>query len=403
MADQGKTYPRFTRAQRIEHWVMTFSFVMLIITGLPQRYAEAAWADGIIGGMGGIETVRIIHRVAAVVFMIVMIYHFVAVAYKLFVLRVRPTMVLSLGDAKDLFDSLRYYLGMRPRPPKLPRYNFAEKIEYWAVIWGGVLMAATGFMLWNPIATTSLLPGQVVPAARAAHSAEALLAFLAIIIWHFYWVHIKTLNRAMFTGYLTREQMAEEHAAELEEIEAGLTPPPPRPEDIRRRQRVFAPFASVITVVMLIGLYGFVTFEKTAITTIPPAERAQVFVPATPTPTNTPPPTAIPTATPEGGPVLPVSAPMISHEIAGREDCFLCHAAGGPIPVPPSHQPYTLETCQICHSTETVNPAPAPVSHKIEGREACTRCHKADLLPASHQEADLIDENCLLCHTPANQ
>jgi cytochrome b subunit of formate dehydrogenase len=198
--------------------------------------------------------------------MLVMIYHFIMVAYKLFVLRVRPSMLPTWGDVTDFWNSLRYYVGLTPTRPKMPRYNFAEKIEYWAVIWGGVLMAVTGFMLWNPIATTNLLPGEFVPAARAAHSAEALLAFLAIIIWHVYWVHLKTFNRAMFTGQLSHAQMEEEHAAELEEIEAGLTPSPPALETRLQRQRIFTPVASVATIVMLIGLYLFVTFEQTAIT-----------------------------------------------------------------------------------------------------------------------------------------
>jgi formate dehydrogenase gamma subunit len=403
MANQQQTYTRFALAQRIEHWVMTISFVILMVTGLPQRYALSTWADYIIEGLGGIEQVRIIHRIAAVVFMLVMIFHFIDVAYKVYVLRLRPSMMPTFKDVRDLFNSIRYYIGLRENHPKLPRYNFAEKIEYWAVIWGGILMALTGFMLWNPINTTSILPGQFVPAAKMAHSAEALLAFLAIIIWHVYWVHLKTFNRAMFTGKLTREQMLEEHAAELEEIESGAQPLPSPTEEIRQRRRIFTPIASVVTVVMLVGLYDFVTFERTAITTVPPEEVAQAFVPATPTPTNTPQPTATPTVTPEGGEASPASVPMISHPVAGREDCLECHAVDGPIPEPASHANYTLATCQVCHSIKQENPAPPPIKHKIEGREECSRCHKADLLPASHQEADITDENCLLCHTPANQ
>lgn len=396
MATQSQTYARFTVAQRLEHWVMTLSFVMLMATGLPQRYALTAWAETVIDLLGGIEAVRIIHRVAAVIFMVVMIYHFMVVAYKVIVLRLRPSMLPTLKDALDLFNSIRYFLGQRYRHPLMPRYNFAEKIEYWAVIWGGVLMAATGFMLWNPIATTSLLPGEFVPAARAAHSAEALLAFLAIIIWHVYWVHFKTFNRAMFIGTLTREQMLAEHAAELAEIESGNTPLRPTIEEIRQRERIFMPAASVLSVVMLIGLYGFVTFERTAITTLPPAEAVQAFVPATPTPTNTPQPTPIPTPTPIGG---LQSVPIINHPIEGREDCLLCHAADGPVPNPPSHENYTVETCQVCHSIEVANPLPPVVSHKLEGREDCSRCHKVDLQPMSHQEAGFSDQQCLVCHS----
>lgn len=399
MATPEKMFTRFTLTQRIAHWVMTISFVTLMVTGLPQRYALSTWAEDIIEGLGGIESVRVIHRIAAVVFMLVMIYHFIDVAYKVYVLRLRPSMMPTFKDVRDLFNSIRYYIGLRENHPRLPRYNFAEKIEYWAVIWGGILMALTGFMLWNPIATTSILPGQFVPAARTAHSAEALLAFLAIIIWHVYWVHLKTFNRAMFTGKLTREQMLMEHAAELEEIEAGNPLPPPPLAAVRQRERIFMPVASVVTVLMLIGLFEFVTFERTAITTVPPGEVAQAFVPATPTPTNTPQPTATPTVTPEGGEASPASIPMISHSVEGREDCLKCHAADGPIPEPASHANYALATCQVCHSIKQENPAPPPIKHKIEGREECSRCHKVDLQPESHQAANFSDQECLVCHS----
>jgi hypothetical protein len=79
-------------------------------------------------------------------------------------------------------------------------------------------MTITGFMLWNPIATTELLPGSIIPAALAAHGGEALLAVLAIVIWHMYNVHIKSFNPSMFTGWLPRDQM-ERSTLELERLE----------------------------------------------------------------------------------------------------------------------------------------------------------------------------------------
>lgn len=164
-------------------------------------------------------------------------------------------------------------------------------------MWGLVVMALTGFMLWNPIATTRWLPGEVVPAAKAAHGAEAVLAVLAIMLWHFYHVHIRHWNASMFTGHLTREEMEEEHALELEKIEQGQVGPEVSPEERKRRLRVFIPVASVLSLVLLYGVFRFVTFEQTAITTLPPAERnVPVFVRATSTPVPTP--TVTPTLKP---------------------------------------------------------------------------------------------------------
>lgn len=202
----------------------------------------------------------------------------------------------------------------------------------------------------------------------------------------------------MFNGKLTREQMQLEHAAELEEIETGRTWTSPSANVLNRRARMFMPATSVITVALLIGLYAFVTFEQTAITTVPPAELERAFIPATPTPTNTPLPTPTPTATPIGGEALPVSVPLISHPLGGREDCFECHAADGPIPNPADHADYDLSTCEVCHSTVSEKSGPAPIRHKLEGRERCSKCHELDVQPESHWEADFSDQECLLCH-----
>ena len=400
MAEQKEIYTRFPISQRLEHWLMTLSFVTLAVTGLPQRYALSFWSGLVISGLGGIETVRIIHRIAATAFVLVTLWHFVAIAYRVYVLRTRLSMIPTLKDVTDFLDAVRYNLGMARQHPRFPRFNFAEKMEYWAVIWGAVLMGLTGFMLWNPIATTRFLPGVVIPAAKTAHSAEALLAVLAVIIWHFYWVHIRTFSKAIFTGTLTREQMLDEHAAELEELETGILQAPVPREVKRRRERVFLPVTTVFALIMVFVLYTFISFEQTAITTVPPAETAQAFVPATPTPTNTPRPTPTLTPTPAGGPASPVGVPPVSHPLEGREDCLLCHAADAAVPFPPSHADFLPSTCLVCHLAEGEGSLPAPIKHSLEGRDDCLACHALDLLPSSHQSAKFTSKDCLVCHAP---
>lgn len=275
-------YDRFNLLQRIEHGVLLVSFTVLAITGLPQMFALQPWAVFMISSMGGIETGRIIHRIAAVLLIVGTLYHFVAVAYRVFVRRVAMTMLPGWQDVKDGLQALGYNVGLVKTPPRMGRYNFGEKIEYWAVIWGTVVMVLTGFMLWNPIGATAFLPGEFIPAAKAAHGNEALLAVLSIVTWHFYNVHVKRFNRSMFTGKISHEEMEEEHALELEAIARGARLEPD-PEAVRRRQRVFTPVATVITIVLLIGLYFFVTYEQTAITTVP-RRQVDVFTPLTPQP-----------------------------------------------------------------------------------------------------------------------
>ena len=212
---------RFDTGQRIEHLVLVAGFVVLSISGVPQKYPDSRWGEFFIGLMGGIERVRLIHHTAAIVLILGTIYHLVAVAYKIYVKRVNLTMMPSVRDAQDGIQTLAYNLHMSPTHPRMGRYTFGEKIEYWAVVWGTVIMIITGFVLWNPIATARLLPGEFIPSAKAAHGGEALLAILSIITWHLYNVHIKHFNRSIFTGYMGRELMEEEHGLELAELEAG--------------------------------------------------------------------------------------------------------------------------------------------------------------------------------------
>lgn len=289
-------YERFDVFQRIEHLVFLLSFSILGFTGLVQKFSSAGISQTLIFALGGIQTTRIIHRSSAVIMMVVSVFHILGVLYRVYVLRVPWTMMPVIEDLKHLMDDISHYLGFRTHKAFYGRYNYAEKIEYLAVVWGTVIMAITGFMMWNPISTTRLMPGEIIPAAKAAHGAEAILAILAIVLWHFYHVHLRHFNKSMFTGLMTREEMKHEHPAELEEIESGNAYQPPPTKILQQRQKFYYPIALVLTIGLGFSLYKFVTFEETAITTLPRGETVEVFVPVTPTPvpTITPIPTLLP-------------------------------------------------------------------------------------------------------------
>lgn len=444
-----KTYLRFSVSQRIEHAVLLVSFTILAVTGLPQKFVGQGWAETTIAVLGGIETVRIIHRTAAIVLLIGSIYHLAAAGYRFFVLH-RPLAILpSLQDVLDFFTDVSYYLGLRRHGAHMDRYTYAEKIEYWAVVWGTVIMAITGFMLWNPITTTRFLPGDFVPAAKAAHGGEAILAVLSILTWHVYHVHLKRFNKSMFTGKLTREEMEEEHPLELLRIERGEAPIDPDPETRRRRERVYLPIAAIVSALLLVGVYSFASYEQTAITTLPQRATITPFVPATPTPT--PPMTPTPTRERAVG-----IASAIPHPIAGREQCSLCHALGAMKPFPEDHVGRSDESCTACHVvaateatpeltataiTETPTapatvaatatgvitssvestpaiatvaataiatgmPTPAvsagPIPHEVEGRENCLLCHdRGAAVPFPTDHIGRSNESCQACHQPA--
>jgi cytochrome b subunit of formate dehydrogenase len=329
MSDE-KRYTRFSIFQRVEHILLIASFTLLGLTGLPQKYADTPFCAWLIAALGGIEAIRMIHRTAAAVFVLESVYHFAVAGYKLYVLRVAATMVPNLKDATDALQAFLYNLGFTTKAPKLPRYNFAEKAEYWALIWGLVVMAGTGFILWNPIWSARFLPGQIIPASKAAHGGEAVLAVAAIILWHFYNVHIKHLNLAMFKGNMTRHQMEEEHGQELEEIEAGMTNPVPEATVMARRVAIYTPIAVVFMVLGFVLVYEVATFESTAITTLPKNQIGEVYVPQTPTPIP-PTPTPLPpkpTATPDTtGAALPPQTWASGVGAIFDTNCSACHGA----------------------------------------------------------------------------
>ncbi|MFH2102747.1 MAG: cytochrome b/b6 domain-containing protein [Chloroflexota bacterium] len=282
-------FERFALVQRAAHVMLLISFTLLGITGLPQKYPTTGWSDFIISAFGGIELTREIHHVSAFVLMVLTIYHIIDVGYKIFVRRVPMSMLPGIKDAKDAWQALMYNLGRAKNRPQMGRYTFEEKLEYWALVWGTVIMGSTGFMMWNPITTARFLPGEFIPAAKAAHGGEALLAILAIIVWHMYAVHIKTFNKSMFTGKLTEEEMLHEHPLELADIKAGIAERPVDPKTLRKRQLVYWPMATLLAGALLFGAYGFAFAETSAITTVPPRiSEVPAYLPLTPTPAPTP-------------------------------------------------------------------------------------------------------------------
>ena len=289
-----KWYVRFTISERVEHWVFITSFIILGITGLVQRYSEYQISKFVVSAVGGIENLRLSHHAAAIVTMLIVIYHVGALGYRVYVNRARMTMLPVISDLTNAYHAALYYIGRRKDPPQQGRYTFEEKLEYWAVVWGTAIMAVTGFVMWNPIATAKILPGQFIPAAKAAHGLEAVLAVLSILIWHMYQVFIRHFNKAMYSGKVSEEEMLHDHPLELADIKAGTAKPPVTPEGLAKRRRKYLPIYSLAAVLMLVGVYFFIAYEETAISTVPPAEPAEVFVPFTPTPLPTPAPSPTP-------------------------------------------------------------------------------------------------------------
>jgi formate dehydrogenase subunit gamma len=211
---------RFQVSQRVEHWVLMLSFLALVLTGIPQHYSDLGWARWMILHFGGIEITRLIHRFFGAVFTIEAFYHIAYAIYAIYLRKNRPSMMPTMQDASDAVVMIRYSFGLTDKKPRYDRFSYRQKFEYWGVVFGGVIMITTGFILAFPVFFTRFLPGEIVPAAKEMHGWEALLALSIIVIWHLYGTHLAPgkfpFDKSIFTGRITREEMREEHPTEYE-------------------------------------------------------------------------------------------------------------------------------------------------------------------------------------------
>lgn len=280
-------YTRFNLSQRWEHALLLVSFSTLAVTGLVQKFGGHFISKAVLRGLGGINRVQQIHHLASYVLALLAVYHLLTLLYYWIVADVPARILPEKADFRHFFQDLKYYLGMQEEKAPYGRYSYVEKVEYFAVIWGTVIMAVTGFMLMNPLITVRIFPGESIPIAKAVHGAEAVLAVLAILVWHVYHVHLRHFNPSIFTGKLSRKEMVEEHPAELIEREQSIKEE--ERVDRKKRLRIFIPIAALITLGSALGMYVFVAGENTAVTDPEYRENIVVLATAQPTPTIHPP------------------------------------------------------------------------------------------------------------------
>ncbi len=218
-----RLYLRMTRSERLQHASLVLSFVTLVLTGFALRFPDAWWVAPLRSISPGMFELRgTLHRVAGVVLLLASVYHGAYVAFTVRGRRLIRDLWPRWQDAKDAIGVMTYNLGLSPVKPRLGRFSYIEKSEYWALVWGTGVMAATGAILWFDNTFLNLLTKLGVDVAHAVHYWEAWLATLAIIVWHLYFVifnpDVYPINLAFWSGTLTEEEMEEEHPLELEEI-----------------------------------------------------------------------------------------------------------------------------------------------------------------------------------------
>jgi cytochrome b subunit of formate dehydrogenase len=220
--DEEPAYQRMTMDEVIQHIVLAVSFIGLGITGFALRFPDTWWAHG-LAGMGMSEEIRrLIHRGLAVVLVLSSFYH---VWFLLFTKRGKKLLVAifpKFSDIGEVIGNMLYYFGLRKEPPRFGMYDYTQKAEYWALIWGTIVMGVTGVVLWFPAIATGWLPAWVVRVCETIHYYEAILAVSAIVIWHFFFVIVLPKEYPMswtwITGRMSKHEWKETHPRAAEEM-----------------------------------------------------------------------------------------------------------------------------------------------------------------------------------------
>jgi cytochrome b subunit of formate dehydrogenase len=238
MGSEGRvlTFRRFSLFDRLLHFMMLSSFLVLVLTGLPLEFPSAPWATTLMHLFGGSPTRGLIHRIFALIMSAAFLAACFYAVYFLFFKKMpgHPGFVKRLfgpdslfpraRDFRNLWGMIRWFFDRGPRP-EFDRWTYWEKFDFFAVYWGMVIIGLSGFVRWVPEFFTKFLPGWVVNIAVIFHSDEALLAAGFIFTVHFFNNHLRPanfpLNPVIFTGKLSEQQLFEDHAEQYKRLVAA--------------------------------------------------------------------------------------------------------------------------------------------------------------------------------------
>ena len=209
-----RTPLRLTLNQRIQHLILLVSFLLLVITGFALKFPGSLWAEPIVRWEKDFPLRGLVHRMAGVVLIGAGLYHLLYLLFTAEGRRGLRAMLPRLRDAREAVETLGYNLGYRRELPSYRKFNYAEKIEYWALIWGSVVMGVTGVLLWAHNFVLRYLSNSWLDVLTAIHYYEAILATLAIVVWHLYAVifdpDVYPLKWTLVSGRAPQHEIREE-------------------------------------------------------------------------------------------------------------------------------------------------------------------------------------------------
>jgi cytochrome b subunit of formate dehydrogenase len=194
---------RLSRGFRIAHGALFGSFTILVYTGFALKFPEGWWARPLLMWENHLSVRGTLHRAAALLLLGTLAFHVAHLVVdrgaRACIAAMRPTR----EDFRELVERIQWMLGRRSEPPRSGALGYAEKLEYLALMWGIGIMSVTGFALWFNDLVLRWLPKWVTDLATVIHYYEAVLATLAILVWHFYFVIFDPVVYPMDKAWLT--------------------------------------------------------------------------------------------------------------------------------------------------------------------------------------------------------
>lgn len=219
--EQGYAY-RMSMIMRIQHVLFALCLSVLAVSGLALMFHDTMFGAFLINLEGGFEGRGTIHRGAAIVLIALSIFH---IGYLLFTRTGRQELserMLRAKDFGDFLEAVRYNAGRAESPPLIGKFGFGQKVHF---LLAGIIvisMMVSGFILWFPTAAMSFLPQWAMRVVLVVHGYEGLIAFIVLVLWHLYDIHLSRKNFPMsevwLSGLMPLEKVKRYHPGEYQKI-----------------------------------------------------------------------------------------------------------------------------------------------------------------------------------------
>lgn len=188
---------RFGKVAIFTHWAHTVTFLLLALTGMLIFFN---FLDFLIPLFGGMQGVRIVHRVMAILFVIFPVISLIANP-KGFAMWMKEVTTWGKDELGFFQGFVKEMLGMHAEVPPQGRFNAGEKLNSIFQVLGCALLAFTGFIIWFPQYFSRGFVQLMLP----LHDLAFILTFTALL-GHIYLAtmhpHSKEAINGMKSGYV---------------------------------------------------------------------------------------------------------------------------------------------------------------------------------------------------------